>query len=246
MKLVIRVCLTVAMVLAVTVRVDAQRKQSRDEAVLTAYVADMARLAATEDQPNDRPVLQHRPRYLIQKGDVITIHFTYTPDYDQTVTVQPDGYITARNAGDLHAEGMTTPELTEALKKAYSNILRDPAITVELKDFEKPYIVVGGWVAHPGKYDLRGDTTVTQAVALAGGFTEFSKHSHVLLFRSVNDSWTEVKQLNIKKMINSANLTEDVHLQPGDMIYVPQNTWSKVKSFIIPRPSVGLTGRANP
>jgi polysaccharide export outer membrane protein len=246
MKAVIRVSLAVAMVLAMTIRVNAQKKQTSDEAVLTAYAADMTRLAVPEDQPSDRPVLQHRPRYLIQKGDVITIHFTFTPDYDQTVTVQPDGYITARNAGDIHAEGMTTPVLTEALMKAYSNILRDPAITVELKDFEKPYIVVGGWVAHPGKYDLRGETTVTQAVAIAGGFTEFSKHSQVLLFRSVNDSWMEVKRLNIKKMINSANLSEDVHLQPGDMIYVPQNSWSKVKSFIIPHPSVGLTGRANP
>jgi protein involved in polysaccharide export with SLBB domain len=52
-----------------------------------------------------------------------------------------------------------------------------------LKDFEKPYFVAGGRVARPGKYDLRGDTTVSQGIALAGGFLDSAKHSQVVLFR---------------------------------------------------------------
>jgi polysaccharide export outer membrane protein len=110
--------------------------------------------------------------------------------------------------------------------------LQNPAFTVELKDFEKPYFIASGQVTRPGKYELRGDTTVAQAVAVAGGFNEKAKHSQVLLFRRVSDEWVEVKQLDMKKMFQEANLSEDLHLQPGDMLFVPQNFLSKVKSFI--------------
>jgi hypothetical protein len=49
--------------------------------------------------------------------------------------------------------------------------LHNPIINVVLKDFEKPYFIAGGQVAHPGKFDLRDDTTLTEAIAIAGGFT---------------------------------------------------------------------------
>jgi polysaccharide export outer membrane protein len=82
-----------------------------------------------------------------------------TPEFNQTVTVQPDGYITLRNVGDLRQQGHTLPELTESIKMAYSKILHDPVISVDPKDFEKPYFVVGGQVGKPGKFDWRGDVT---------------------------------------------------------------------------------------
>src|SRR5437016_12265102 len=92
-----------------------------------------------------------------------------------------------------------------------SKILRDPAITVELKDFEKPYFVVGGEVAKPGKYDLRGDTTVVEAVTVAGGVTDKSKTSKVLLFRRVSDDWVELKAVDMKRMLRERDLSDDLH-----------------------------------
>lgn len=123
-------------------------------------------------------------------------------------------------------------ELTEALRTAYKKILHDPVIIVDLKDFEKPYFIVGGEVGHPGKFDLRSDLTVAQAVAIAGGFRETAKHSQVLLFRRVSDDWAEVKKLNLKRMLRAGSLREDPHLQPGDMLFVPKNTISKIQPFI--------------
>ena len=114
--------------------------------------------------------------------------------------------------GDLPASGKTLPELTALIKNAYSKILHDPVISVDPKDFEKPYITVGGQVGKPGKFDLRGDITVTQAIALAGGFTDASKHSQVLLFRRVSDQWTEARIINVKKMLGSRDLREDPEL----------------------------------
>jgi polysaccharide export outer membrane protein len=129
------------------------------------------------------------------------------------------------------------------LKKTYGKTLRDPVIVVDAKDFEKPYFVVGGEVGKPGKFDWRGEVTVTQAVALAGGFLGTSKHSQVLLFRRVSDKWTEAKLVNVKQMINARNLREDPVLQPGDMLYVPKNTISKIRTFI---PSEGMGMYYNP
>ena len=102
------------------------------------------------------------------------------------------------------AAGQTLPELTEAIKTAYSKILQDPVISVDPKDFEKPYFTVGGQVGKPGKFDWRSDVTLTQAIAIAGGFTDASKHSQVLLFRRVSDQWTEAKIINVKKMLSFA------------------------------------------
>jgi polysaccharide biosynthesis/export protein len=182
---------------------------------------------------NTVPTVHARERrYVIRPSDTLDLRFPLTPDFDQTVTVQPDGYITLRNAGDLHAAGETLPELTESIKKAYSTILHDPVISIDPKDFDKPYFIVGGQVGRPGKFDLRGDITLTEAVAMAGGFTDAAKHSQVLLFRRVSDQWTEAKIINTKKMFNSRNLQEDPVLQPGDMLFVPKNALSKIKPFL--------------
>src|SRR5262245_7482142 len=138
-------------------------------------------VAALPLQSNQAPTLQTRhPRYLVRPGDILELNFPFTPEFNQTVTVQPDGYVTVRGLGDLHIQDKTVPDIIEAMRTAYGKILRDPVITIELKDFEKPYFIVGGEVAHPGKYDYRGDTTILQAVAVAGDFKSGSRSSQVL------------------------------------------------------------------
>ncbi len=190
-------------------------------------------------QTQAAPQLQNRyPRYKISAGDSFDVNFELSPEFNQTVTVQPDGFITMRGVGDMHVVGQTVPELTATLKKAYSPILNDPQISVVLKDFEKPYFIADGQVGRPGKYDLRGDVTVTEAVAIAGGFRDSAKHSQVLLFRRVSDEWVEAKIINVKKMMKTGNLHEDMYLHPGDMIVVPKNTISKIERFI-PNASMG-------
>ncbi len=194
------------------------------------------------DKPADGdsgPALHKRNwRYKINSSDTLEVTFELTPELNQTVTVEPDGYITLREVGDLPAAGETLPELTQSIKAAYSKILQEPVISVVPKDFEKPYFVVGGQVAKPGKFDLRSDTTLTQAIAIAGGFTDAAKHSQVILFRRVSDEWTEAKIINVKKMMSSRDLREDPDLKPGDMLFVPKNALSKIKPFL-PTSSVG-------
>lgn len=183
--------------------------------------------AGTEAQFQDR-----YPRYKIRAGDQFDVTFDLSPEFNQTVTVQPDGFVALRGVGEVHVADETVPELTLTLKKTYAKILNDPIISVVLKDFEKPYFVADGQVGKPGKYDLRGSTTLVEAIAIAGGFTESSKHSQVLLFRRVNDQWMEAKIVDVKKMQKSGNLKEDPFLHPGDMLFVPKNSISKISKFI--------------
>jgi polysaccharide export outer membrane protein len=179
------------------------------------------------------------PRYRIQPGDTFDLTFDLSPEFNQTaVPVQPDGFATLRSVGDIKVAGETVPELTETVKQAYSKILNNPPISVVLKDFEKPYFIAGGQVSKPGKYEMHGNTTLVQAIEIAGGFQTAAKHSKVYLFRRVDDQWTEAKLFDVKKMEKSGNLSEDPFLHPGDMLFVPKNTYSKIDRFI-PNLSVG-------
>ncbi len=208
--------------------------QSDKAAVPPANLVSDAKPAATA------PDFQQRtPRYRIEAGDTFDLTFELSPEFNQVaVAVQPDGFVTLRGIGDLKVAGQTVPELEQSLRTAYSKILNDPLISVVLKDFEKPYFVAGGQVAKPGKYDMHGQVTVTQAIEIAGGFQSSAKHSQVMLFRRIDDQWTEAKLIDVKKMEKSGNLTEDPFLHPGDMIIVPKNTMSKIDRYI-PNMSMG-------
>jgi polysaccharide export outer membrane protein len=185
------------------------------------------------------PGLQERNRrYRLTKSDSFDLDFAFSPEFNQTVEVQPDGYVTLKGVGSILVEGQTVPELTTTVRAAYAKILHDPVIAIALKNFDKPYFIASGQVAKPGKYDLRSDLTVTEGVAIAGGFNEKAKHSQVVLFRPLPSGGYHATLLNIKKLLASRNLSEDVHLQPGDMLYVPQNTLSKVRPFL-PTSSMG-------
>lgn len=192
-----------------------------------------ARAGSQSGNSEPPPGFQERyPRYQLLPGDTMDLVFEFSPEFNQTVTVEPDGYISLRGVGDVHVSSETVPQLISTLQTAYDKILNKPSISVLLKNFEQPYFIVTGQVGHPGKFTLHGETTVTEGVAMAGGFTEKSKHSQVVLFRRVSEQWTEAKVLDVKKMLNSRNLSEDFVLHPGDMIYVPQNTMSKIARFI--------------
>jgi polysaccharide export outer membrane protein len=203
---------------------------AQDVAVASAPTGGSSSVSANPSASN--PGLQQRnPRYKLRKGDSFDVDFAMTPEFNQVVAVQPDGYITLKAIGSMYVEGQTVPELTQTLSNAYTKILHDPVIAISLKDFEKPYFIASGQVAKPGKYDLRGDLTVTEAVAIAGGFDEKSKHSQVVLFHPVPSGGFEAKVINVKKLMASKDLSEDIRLQPGDLLFVPQNAFSKIKPF---------------
>jgi polysaccharide biosynthesis/export protein len=178
------------------------------------------------------PQLQQRyPRYVIQREDVLLISFPLSPELNQTVTVQPDGYINLQGTGSLHVQGMTVPLIVEALKKAYTGILHDPIINVDLEDFQKPFFTVTGQVGKPGQYELRSDITVAEAVAVAGGLAPTAK-TQIFLFHRTSNDWFQVEKLNLKDVLNGKKANEDAAIRPGDMVFVPEKFITNFKKYV--------------
>lgn len=180
-----------------------------------------------------------RPLYRLNRSDVVALSFTLSPELDQTLTVQPDGYVALKDAGPVFAQGLTLEEFRMAVGRAYTGYLHDPQVAVALKEFEHPYFVAGGEVGKPGKYELRGDISIMEAVEIAGGFTHVARHSQVLLFRRVNDDLVEARVFNLKRMLKDKSLGEVPELRPGDLVFVPQNSISKIERFLT-KPSFGM------
>ena len=163
---------------------------------------------------------------------MIEVQFRYTPEFNQTVTVQPDGYISLEIGGDLKVAGLTVEESRQAVLRQANKRLQDPVASVLLKEFQKPYLVVAGEVAQPGKIEMREKVTALQAIMLAGGMKETAKSSQVVVFRKINSDTAEVKLLNLKSIKRTADLENDLTLQAGDMVYVPRDKISKVERFM--------------
>ncbi len=186
---------------------------------------------------------ERHPLYRLTKSDTMDINFTFSPDFNQTLTIQPDGFVALRGAGQLSAEGLTVAQLQQAVVDAYRVFLHEPEVTVTLKDFDKPYFLASGEVARPGKYELRGDLTVIEAVAMAGGFTKQARHSQVVVFRRISPYVAESHVIDLKRMLDSHDLHEDLHLQPGDFVFVPESRISKIRKYV---PTNSMSWYMNP
>jgi len=188
--------------------------------------------AIAQQQRAPRLTTVTEERYRLQPGDVLEVQFRYSPEFNQTVTVQPDGYISLEIGGDLKVAGLTVEQTREAILKRASARLQDPVATIVLKEFQKPYFVVSGEVNTPGKIEMRERVTALQAIMLAGGMKEGANSGQVVVFHGINSDTAEVKLLNLKSIRRTSDLENDLTLQPGDMVFVPRDKISKIERFM--------------
>jgi polysaccharide biosynthesis/export protein len=173
---------------------------------------------------------EKNPEYVLQRGDVLDIHYRYTPEFDQVVTIRPDNRATLLNFGSLTTAGMTVSDFQKKLVEISSKTLVNPQITVVLKEYEKPHVYVEGEVNTPGKVDFRSDISVLDAIALAGGFKSSGAKSKVLLMhRTGNGDDTKTTVLDLKKLIDDKKIEEAVLVRANDVIYVTQDRLSKIE-----------------
>jgi polysaccharide export outer membrane protein len=171
-------------------------------------------------------------RYTLNPGDVLDIQYRYTPEFNQTVTVQPDGYVSLQIGGDVKVAGRDLAQVRKLILAQVRTRLESPELTVILKEFQRPYVVVAGEVAQPGKLEMREKLTAVQAVLMAGGFKDSAKSSQILVFRKLNADTAEVRSLNFKTLKRTSDLENDLTLQPGDIILVPRNRISKLERYV--------------
>ena len=172
--------------------------------------------------------------YRIQPSDQILLSYRYTPEYDESLTVQPDGNTSIKLIGSVKIGGLTLEEAQARILEQLKTRLNDPEISLTLTDFVKPSYTVIGQVTAPGKFEMHGTITAIEAIAMAGGFKDSAKHSQVILFRETDTDMAKTRILNIKKLMDPKHpeLEEDVILEPGDLLIIPKNRVSKIADYV--------------
>lgn len=157
--------------------------------------------------------------YRIGPEDVLRISVWENKELTLDLVVRPDGKVSLPLIQDVQAEGLTAAELAESVHQRLEAYIKDPQVSVILLQVNAPKIFVIGNVAKPGPYPLRGETSVLQALTLAGGFSQFASPRSIKLVRR-NGGKQEVRKLNYYDMIDEDGKGNHL-LRPGDTIVVP-------------------------
>src|SRR5258708_32166057 len=122
--------------------------------------------------------------YRLGAEDVVSIFVWKQPDLSTTVVIRPDRKISLPLLGDLEAAGKTAPQLQTEIAAQLKQFVVDPKVNVIVKEVNSPAISVLGQVRKPDRYHIRQRITALEAIALAGGFTDFAKRDQVPMLRT--------------------------------------------------------------
>jgi polysaccharide biosynthesis transport protein len=155
--------------------------------------------------------------YRIGTEDVLHVIVWDNKDLEQTVTVRPDGKISYPLAGEIQAQGLTVPELTEILKQRLGESVKTPNVSVMVKEIKSFRVHFVGKVTKPGVYPIKAGTPLLQALTLAGGPTESADLPAAYIIRG-----DEKMPVDLRKLIQDGDLTKNVKLQREDTIVIPE------------------------
>jgi protein involved in polysaccharide export with SLBB domain len=170
--------------------------------------------------------------YHIQPGDQLAINFYLNPEFNDQVSVEPDGKIVLRLVGSLAAAGMTPAELAGEIDKAYLTELRSPDASVEVKNMPGRQVYVQGQVNHPGAFPLEPGMTALQAVADAGGLTEGAADKNVVLIRRDACGRPTGERLDLASAAGDPGKGDDTALMPYDVLVVPRSRIANMDLFV--------------
>ena len=202
----------------------------------------VAGLRAQIQGAGSAPVGQRRPlteaprstaaAYALRPGDTVDVVYRYTPEFNETLVVGPDGHAFVKAAGDMQLGGLTVLQLQSNITSAAAAKLADPDVAVTLKEFDKPHIFVAGEVNTPGRLDLRRPTTALQAILASGGPKDDAAMGRVLLFRRIDADTAEVHVLRLDKYTRHARERNDMLLEPDDMLLVRHDLPSQIERYM--------------
>jgi polysaccharide export outer membrane protein len=203
-----------------------------------AFSANVWGQAADSNQPGARPdnaastasslqpdsaakTTQADGTYIIGDEDVLSINVWKDQDLTRVVPVRSDGKISLPLVGEMQAAGRTPSQLEEDLKAALRDFITDPQVTVIVQEIKSRNFNILGQVTKPGSYPLTADTTIVDAIALAGGFKDFAKKRGVYVIRQdANGGETRIP-FNYEKFTKGKNTAQNIQLKPHDTIVVP-------------------------
>ena len=151
--------------------------------------------------------------------DVIEVSVYQDKDFSTTLPVRPDGKISLHLIGEIVASGKTTKELQKEIAEKVAQFIPNPSVTVSVKEVNSPKVSVLGEVKSPGMYKIKDRATILDAVALAGGLTEFAKKDKVTVFRVDPNGDQRPIKINLNDQIKGRR-AEPFYVLPYDKIYI--------------------------
>jgi polysaccharide export outer membrane protein len=159
--------------------------------------------------------------YVIGANDVLAISVWKEPDISRSVPVRSDGKISLPLVGELQASGQTPRALQQEITKKLESYISEPEVTVIVSESKSQKINILGMVVKPGAYMLTGQTTVLDAIAMAGGFKDFAKQKSVYVLRHGTDGGEQRFPFNYKEVIKGKGMEQNIRLLAGDTVVVP-------------------------
>lgn len=176
------------------------------------------------------------PEYRLGMGDVIDVKFFRNVEFNETVTIRPDGRISLPRVGEILVTGMTPMQLDSVITRTYDEFVVDPDITVIVRQFSGNQVYVLGEVHKPGGYTLTKDMTLLQALAQAGGAMRFAKLNSVMLLRKDESAKIFATKIDLLRPVkNEGNGTLEAgnyYLRPQDIVYVPKTAIASAADFM--------------
>jgi polysaccharide export outer membrane protein len=158
--------------------------------------------------------------YVIGPGDQLGVTVWRDDMLTRTALVLPDGKIQFPLIGELVVGGKTVGEVKKELVEKLASYVVDADISVEVKQSSSLFIYIIGRVNAPGRQMLVADTTILQALAMAGGLNPFASEDKIKIFRQQKDS-TLVYKFRYSYVSAGKHLEDNILLKRGDVIVVP-------------------------
>jgi polysaccharide biosynthesis/export protein len=173
--------------------------------------------AAASTTPSAEGTAFGEREYRLGPEDVLSVFVWKQPDLSTTVVIRPDRKISLPLLGEMEAAGKTATQLQTEIAASLHQFVNDPRVNVIVKEVNFPAVTVLGQVRRPDRYHIRQRVTALEAIAMAGGFTEFAKRDKVTIIRNSDPEKTRI-QVDLKKVVNGNG--DVYYLEPLDTIYV--------------------------
>lgn len=155
---------------------------------------------------------------VIHPGDQLSVQVYGDQTLTQTVTVLNDGTIAYPLIGQVPVAGKTPAQAAETLKSRLLKFVRHPVVTIAISQLAQPNVMVLGDVKNPGKYQLRSDAHLSDAIAAAGGLIDIDGDYPNA---RISDPAGHVSQVSLQKLLRNGDVQDDERLGEGDVVYVP-------------------------
>jgi polysaccharide export outer membrane protein len=170
--------------------------------------------------------------YVLGFGDELEISVYRQDEMTRKLKILPDGKIHYPLVGEIEAQGISVTRLRDKIREGLLKYYVDPQVSVSVTTVGSQKYFVLGEVKRPGVFQLDRPKTVIEAISDAEGFTLDAKQSFVLLIRGGPSNPKPTYQvLDIEKIFKSVDMTQNLALQQGDIIYVPASEYANVERF---------------